>query len=118
MNVVLLKHVDKLRECGSNPHALFILYTLDTLIQNLLDDEGKVGSGLLVLRFTEVHKYGDKGCLSVGGKQCNNLILYTLYTAVYLFLKTYVGYFCNLFVCVINTRRLKFFYNSSADFLS
>ena len=75
VDVVLLEHVDKLRECGGDPHALFVLNALIALLEGLLDDEGEILLLLLVLRLVKVHKNGNKGSLTVGGHQGDDLIL-------------------------------------------
>ena len=39
LNVILLKHVDKLGERGGNEYACLVLYALTALIESLLDDK-------------------------------------------------------------------------------
>ena len=88
MYVLLFENVDELRERRGDPNARLILYALISLQKCLLDDEGKVCLLLLVLRCAKIHKYGDKGSLSVGGKKCNYLILNALYALAHLLAKS------------------------------
>ena len=84
MDIVLFKHVNKLRECGSYPYALLVLYALVSLDKHLFYDYGEVFFLLLVLRFSEVHEYGNERSLTVGGKERDYLILYGLHAFSYL----------------------------------
>ena len=95
IDVILLENVDKLGEGGGDPHTLFILDALDSLVKNLLNNHGKVGLFGLVLRLAEIHKHGDEGRLSVCCQQGYNLILNALYASVDLFLKSDCGDFLN-----------------------
>jgi hypothetical protein len=49
VDVVLLEHVDELRERGSDPHARLVLDALIALVHGLLDDDCEVVLLLLVL---------------------------------------------------------------------
>ena len=88
MDVVLLEHIDQLREGWCNEYTFLILDTLDSLVQHLLDDCCKVGSCLTFRYFVKIHKYGNKRRLSIGRHQCDNLILDHLHATVDLFLDT------------------------------
>ena len=75
VDIVLLTDVDELRESRGDPDTLLILDALPALLQCLLDDECEIFPLLIVLGLTQIHEHGDKGRLTVGGQQGNNLIL-------------------------------------------
>ena len=78
MNVVFLKHINKLRECRCHPDALLVLDSLISLHENFLYDKGEIVLFLRILSFVQIHEDCYERCLSVGGKQCHHLILYSL----------------------------------------
>ena len=88
VNVVLFQHVDELGEGGRDPHALLVLHALITLLEHFFDDDGKVALFLLASCLVEVHENGDERCLTVGGEQCDHLILNGLHAAADLFAQT------------------------------
>ena len=81
VDVVLLQHVDQLRERRRDPHALLVLHTLIALLEGLLDDHGQIVLLPLVLGFAQIHEHRDERRLSVRGQQRHNLILDGLHAA-------------------------------------
>ena len=90
-DVVLLKHVNKLRERGGYPHALLVFNALISLEKHLLDNKRKVCPRALVLDLAEVHKYRYKGSLSVSGKESYDLVLNTLNALFDLLAQSFLG---------------------------
>ena len=80
-NIILVQHVDQLRERRCDPHALFIFDTLHPLDHHLFDDHCQVVSGLPFRHFVQVHEHRYKRRLSVTGHQRDQLVLDRLDTA-------------------------------------
>ena len=80
-DVVLFQHVNELRECGGDPHALLVLHTLNALVERFFDDDGKVLLLLLASSLAEVHEDRDKRRLSVRRHKRHDLILDGLHAA-------------------------------------
>ncbi len=78
-HVVLVQHIDELRERGRDPHAGLVLDPLDPLFQNLLDHHGEVFFFSLSFRFVKVHIDRNERRLAVRGHQRHNLVLDRLY---------------------------------------
>ena len=73
--IVLVQHIDQLRERRGDPHALFVLDALHPLQQNFLDEHGQVVSRLTFRHLVQVHEHGHERRLSVTGHQGDQLIL-------------------------------------------
>ena len=78
LNVVVLQYIDELGEGRGDPDTLLILHALHALLHDLLNNHGEVMLGLRVVDLVEVHEHGDEWGLSVGGHQCDDLILDSL----------------------------------------
>ena len=91
-NIVLIQHIDKLRERRCDPDALFIFDALHSLQHHFLDDHRKVISGPSLWNLVQIHKYRDKRCLSVTGHQGDKLVLDCLDTALNLLAQTALGH--------------------------
>ena len=87
-DVVLVKHIDQLRECRGDPHALLVLDTLHTLNHHFLDDQSKVISRLSLRNLIEVHENGYKRSLTITGHQRDQLVLDRLNSALDLLSQT------------------------------
>ena len=74
-DVVLLEHVDQLRERRRDPDALLVLDALVALLEHLFDAHGQVGLLALVLGLVEVHEDRDERRLAVGGHEGDDLVL-------------------------------------------
>ena len=74
-HIVLLQNIDQLRECRCNVNTLFIFDAKDPLTQDFLCHKCKIIPHLSLRHLVQIHKYGNKRCLSIGGHQCNHLIL-------------------------------------------
>ncbi len=85
MDVVLIQHIDQLRESRGDPYALFVLHALHSLQQHLPDNGREVISCLPLRHLIEVHEHGHEGGLSVTGHEGNELVLDGLDTALDLF---------------------------------
>ena len=118
MDIILLKNVNKLRECRCNIDTLFILHALDSLVQHLLNDCSKIGSCLAFRHLIEIHKYGNKRRLSVGRHQRNNLILDHLYATIDFFFYTKLRNFVDLLLIEFQSNGLKFFTNLLTELLT
>ena len=81
VDIVLLEHVDELRERRRDPDALLVFHALIALAQRLLDDHGEVMALLLVFRLAEVHEHRHERRLTVRGQQRDDLILDRLHAA-------------------------------------
>ena len=114
--VILLQHVNQLRECRCHPDSLLILHPLVALKQCLLDNHRQILFLLPVPRFIEVHKHSYKRSLSVGCHQCHNLILDSLNAAADLFFQTLIHHFRNLFLCCADSEAPHLLLNTLADF--
>ena len=91
-NIVLIQHIDKLRERRCDPDALFILDALHSLQHHFLDDHRKVISGPSLRNLVQIHKYRDKRSLSVTGHQGDKLVLDRLDAALNLLAQTAFGH--------------------------
>ena len=91
VDIVILQHVDQLREGRGDPDALFIFHALITLAQSLFYNKSQILLFLFVLCFVQIHEDGDERSLSVGGHQRDNLILNHLYAVFNLFPQTLLG---------------------------
>ena len=118
VNVVVFEDVDELGERRRDPHALFVLYALMPLAQNLLDNHREVVLFLLVFGFVEVHEHGDERRLTVGGKQRHYLILYRLDAPANFVAQAFFGDFRDFVLGSINAQLLDFRDNLAADFLT
>ena len=98
VNVVLLQHINELGECRRDPNAAFVLYTLIALHQHFLDNQRQIVLFLLALGFIQVHKYRNKGRLTIGGQQRHHLILNGLHTAADLVTQAFFHHFTQLFL--------------------
>ena len=88
-DVVLLQHIDQLRERRGDPDAGLVLDALVALTQHLLDDDGQIGlEALVVAGLVEVHEHRDEGRLAVGGHQRDHLVLDGLHAALDLLAQT------------------------------
>ena len=87
-DVVLVKHIDQLRECRGDPHALLVLDTLHTLNHHFLDDQSKVISRLSLRNLIEVHENSYKRSLTITGHQRDQLVLDRLNSALDLLSQT------------------------------
>ena len=91
VDIVVLQHIDKLREGRSNPDALLIFDTLITLTQGFFYNKSQILLFLFVLCLVQIHEDGDERSLSVGGHQRYDLILNHLYAVFNLFPQTLLG---------------------------
>ena len=117
-DIVLLQNIDKLRERRRDPNALFVLHTLITLQERLLDNQRKILLLALTAGFIQIHKHGDKGRLSVGGHQGDDLILNGLHTAANLLAEPLLHDLVDLFIRRLNTERLQLTKHGSANLLA
>ena len=74
-DVILIQHINQLRESRCNPHTCFILNALHSLKQDFFNDGGEILPRLSGRHFVQVHEHGDERSLAVAGHQCNQLIL-------------------------------------------
>ena len=74
-HIVLLQNIDQLRECRGNVNTLFIFDAKNSLTQNFLGHKCKIIPHLSLRHLVQIHKNGNKRCLSIGGHQCDHLIL-------------------------------------------
>ena len=82
VDVVLLEHIDELREGRGDPHALFVLHALIALTERLLDDDGKIMLLLRITRLAEVHEHRDERRLAIRCHERDDLILDGLHAAL------------------------------------
>ena len=82
VDIVLVQHIDQLREGRCDPYPLLILHALHSLQQHLPDDGRQVISGLSLRHLIEVHEHGHEGSLAVTGHEGDELILNGLDTAL------------------------------------
>ena len=118
MDIILLKHINKLRESGGYPNALLVFNALIALLQRFLDYHGKVVLLLGVLRFAKVHKHGYEGSLSVGGEQREHLILNGLNSAANLVFKADFRHLVDFILGNLNAYFVKLLLHHFSDFLS
>ena len=85
MDIVILKHIDQLGKRRCDIGSAFILDPLDPLVQHFLDHKRKILLFLRTLCLIQIHKYGKERSLTIGGHQCDHLILDRLYTLFDLF---------------------------------
>ncbi len=102
VDIVLIEHIDELRECRGDPDALLVLDALHALAKDLLDDHRKVLSRLSVRHLIEVHEHRDERRLAVAGHQGDQLILDGLNAALDLLLQAVSDDLLNHFrICVL-----------------
>ncbi len=82
MDVILIQHIDQLRECRCDPRTALVLNTLHTLLHNFLDDQCKVITGASLRNFIKIHENRYKWCLSVTGHKSDQLVLDRLDTTL------------------------------------
>ena len=80
-DIILVQHIDQLRERRCDPYALFILNALHALLQHFLDDQRKIISRLPLRNLIQIHENRHKWSLTVTGHQSDQLILNRLDTA-------------------------------------
>ena len=115
-NIVLLKHINKLRECRCHPNSALILYTLISLSYHLFYNKCKVFFFLLILCFIQIHKYCNERSLTVGSHQSDHLILYCLYTLGDFLTKSVLYDF--FFSLIGNTQTIHLSFHLITDLLS
>ena len=92
MDVILIQHIDQLRECRCDPRTALVLNTLHTLLHNFLDDQCKVITGASLRNFIKIHENRYKWCLSVTGHKSDQLVLDRLDTTLDLILQSAFRY--------------------------
>ena len=75
VNVIVLKHIDKLGERRGDPHAGFVLNALIALTKRLLHNHGKVVLLLGRTGLIEIHKDRHERRLAIRGHKGHDLIL-------------------------------------------
>ena len=118
VDVVLLEHVNELRERRRNPDALLVFHALIALAQRLLDDHGEVVALLLVFRLAEVHEHRHERGLAVRGQQRNDLILDRLHAAADLLAHAVFDELSQLFLARISVDGLHLGRDLAADALA
>ena len=118
VNVVLFEHVNEFGERRRDPHAFLVLYALMPLTENFLDDHSEVVLFRFVLGFVEVHEHGDERCLTVGGKQRYDLILYSLYASADLVAQTLFGDFGDFVLADFHAERFDFGCDFASDLIT
>ena len=101
MDIIFFEYINQFRESRGNKYSFFVLYTLDSLMQHLLNDRCQVISGLSLRHFVEIHKHRDKRSLTVCGHKRDHLILDHLHTTVDLFSYTHLCYFIDFLLIQI-----------------
>ena len=74
MDIIFFEYINQFRESRGNKYSFFVLYSLDSLMQHLLNDRCQVISGLSLRHFVEIHKHRDKRSLTVCGHKRDHLI--------------------------------------------
>ena len=118
MDVVLLEHVNELRERRRDPHALLVFHALIALAQRLLDDHGEVMALLLVFRLSEIHEHRHERGLAVRGQQRDDLILDRLHAATDLLAHAVFDELGQLFLTRMRVDGLHFGLDLAADALA
>ena len=118
VDVILLEHVDQLREGRGDPDALLVFDALVALAQRLLNDDGKVVLLLRAARLAEVHEHGDEGRLTVGGHERDDLILDGLHAALDLLAQTLLDDLGDLFLRGRDAQRRDLLFHRAANFLA
>ena len=108
MDIILFQHIDQFRERRRDKHTLFILHTLDPLVQHLLNNRREVIPCLSLRHFVQIHKDRDKRRLSVSGHQCDHLILDHLHAPVDLLLHAHFRNLVDLLLIHRKIRTVKF----------
>ena len=104
MDIVFIQNIDQFRERRGDPDTLFVLDTLHSLPQHLLDAHGEVFPGLTIFDFIQIHVYGHKRGLTVGCHQGDDLVLDRLNAGSDFILQTLFGNLVDLFVIDLHTR--------------
>ena len=118
VDVVLLEHVNELRERRRDPHALLVFHALIALAQRLLDDHGEVMALLLVFRLSEIHEHRHERGLAVRGQQRDDLILDRLHAAADLLAHAVFDELGQLFLTRMRVDGLHFGLDLAADALA
>ena len=116
--IIVLKHIYQLRERRCHINARLVLDSQQPLVEHFLDYHGKIALFLLVSCLAEVHEHGYERSLSVGRKQCHDLILQRLYSAVYLLAKSFLDDLVHPLLVNLASGKFKFFLNLTAYFLT
>ena len=117
-DVVLIQHIDQLRERRRDPHALLILDALHPLAEHFLNQHCKVFPGLPLRHLVQVHEHRHKRCLAVAGHQRDQLILNRLDSPCDLILQTDLRDRLNLLLVDLFTNRLELLRRLFSEFLS
>ena len=115
VNVLLLKHIDQLREGRRHPDTLLVLHALDTLTERLLDDHREIVAFLVVLRFAEVHEDRHKRRLAVRREERHHLVLNRLDAAADFVAQAVLDDLIELFLIRLETDRLHLRLHDLAD---
>ena len=118
VDVVLLEHVNELRERRRDPDALFVFHALIALAQRLLDDHGEVVALLLVFRLAEVHEHRHERGLAVRSQQRDDLILDRLHAAADLLAHAVFDQLCQLLLARMRVDGLHLGRDLAADALA
>ena len=108
-HIILIKNIDKLRECGCDKHSLFILNSRDPLLKNLFYYERKIVTRLTLGNLIQIHKYSNKRSLSVRGHKSYHLILDHLHAALYLIKHAKLSHFIDPLLIKLKSRCFKLF---------
>ena len=119
IDIVILQHIDELGECGGDPDAGLVLDALIALAEHLLNDDGEIRlQALVVTGLVQVHKDRDERCLTVGGHQCDDLILDRLHAALDLLAQALFNDLGKLLLAGVNAQILHLGLDIAADLLA
>ncbi len=118
VDIIFLQNIYQLGEGGGDPYTLLIFYTLPALLQGLLNNQGQILLFLLIASLTQVQEHCDKGGLTVGGEQRDNLVLNGLHAAANLITQPLFYHLIQLIRSDLSTGISQLLYQGGTDLIT